>query len=246
MKKPLLTLLLVTLATPTLAQVGPGRGGYPGGGGGPGGRYGDEGGDPSQGGGALTRRAPERAMRPIPREVFDALVRAAFVEADLNHDGVVTLDEIRAAHEARRAAMINARFDAIDANHDGSISRDEFMAWQVHLGDPEMAHGARPDQGPPDAALRDNHDDHYMGTPPFGDRPDHGGHGPRGGEMVRFLIRPITANLVVEADTDHDGALSLAEDIADQDAIFAAVDSNHDGFLDEGELRAARAAREQR
>lgn len=224
----------ILLTPPAIAQYpGGGGGGYPGSGGG--GRHGGEGGDPSEGGSALTRRDPERAMRPIPRDVFDAQVRAAFEEADLNHDGVVTLDEIRAAREARREAMINARFAEVDTNHDGSISHDEFMAWQKHMGDPEMAHGERP-EGPP---------------PELGDAGPRGiidrrGHGVRGAGVLGFLIAPITANLVVDADSNHDGALSLAEDLAYQDAIFARADSNHDGFLDEGELRMARIAREQR
>lgn len=239
MKSPLLLLLALSVATPLCAQIPGSGGGYPSGGSGHGGRPGDDGGDPSQGGGALTRRAPERAMRPIPRDMFDALVRANFTEADLNHDGVVTLDEIRAAREARRAAMINARFDAVDTNHDGNISRDEFMAWQQHMGDPEMAHGVPPvGASPPDRP--------EGGAPPFDGPPERDGHGPRGGGAVRFLVVPITANLVIDADSDHDGALSLAEDIAYQDAIFDKADTNHDGFLDEGELRAARVAREQR
>ena len=228
----LVALSAILLGTSAMAQ-------YPGGGpGGGGGRHGGEGGDPSQGGSALTRRDPERAMRPIPRDVFDAQVRAAFAEADLNHDGVVTLDEIRAAREAKREAIINARFAEVDTNHDGSISHAEFMAWQKHMGDPEMAHGERPDGPPPEMG---------DGGPDAGPRGvvDRRGVGLRGGGMVGFLIAPITANMVVDADTDHDGALSLGEDLAFQDAIFARADANHDGFLDEGELRMARVAREQ-
>lgn len=228
-----MALSVILLTTGAIAQYpGGGGGGYPGGGGG---RHGGEGGDPSEGGGALTRRDPQRAMKPISRDIFDAQVRGTFEIADVNHDGLVTLDEIRAAREAKREATISARFAQVDTNRDGSISHDEFMAWQKHLGDPEMAHGDRPDGPPPGA------DD--AGPRGIVDRR---GHGLRGADALSFLLVPITANMVVDADSNHDGALSLAEDLAYQGALFARADTNHDGFLDEGELRMARIAREQR
>ena len=99
-----------------------------------------------------------------------------------------------------------------------------------------MAHGDRADRWPPEP------DD--AGPRGVVDRRGHGGR--RDGNALGFLIAPITANMVIEADGNHDGALSLAEDLAYQDASFAKADSNHDGFLDEGELRMARVAREQR
>jgi len=238
MKRQLVALCMLACALPALAQYpGGGGGGYPGGGGGGRGHRGDDG-DPSEGGAALAGRRPERAAKPIPRELFDAQVRAAFAEADLNRDGVVTLDEIRAAHEAKREAQINARFAAVDTNHDGSISREEFMAWQKHLGDPELARDGHPEapEGGDDRA-----------RPPLdgGDR-DRREHGARGGAALGFLIAPISANMLVEADANHDGQLSLAEDLAYQGALFDRADTNHDGFLDEDELRAARVARERR
>ncbi len=234
MNRFLIALFALAIASPLAAQY-PGGGGSGGdSGGGRSGRHGGESGDPSEGGAALTRREPQRAMKPIPRDVFDAEVRRTFTEADLDHDGIVTLNEIRAAREAKREAMINAKFASIDINHDDSISHDEFLAWQKHLGDPEMARGEHPEDAPhpPEDGGRD-----------AGPR---GEHGPRGAGMVGFLIVPLTANMIVEADTNHDGALSLAEDLAYQDAVFDKVDTNKDGFLDEGEIRAARVARERR
>jgi Ca2+-binding EF-hand superfamily protein len=51
-----------------------------------------------------------------------------FDRIDANHDGQVTAEERRAAHENRR----NAMFDRLDTNKDGAISREEFNARAHH------------------------------------------------------------------------------------------------------------------
>ncbi len=42
-------------------------------------------------------------------------------EADTNHDGKVSFDEFKAAHEKR----LEERFKKLDANGDGSVDKDE-------------------------------------------------------------------------------------------------------------------------
>ena len=63
----------------------------------------------------------------------------SLMEADANHDGVVTTDELDAETKARFAEM--------DANHDGTVTRDEMKAYfQAHR--PPGAAGGGADQGP--------------------------------------------------------------------------------------------------
>src|SRR3546814_13522271 len=57
-----------------------------------------------------------------------------FREAEANHDGIVTLDELHVVIDARREAAIAARFAAVDGNRDGTLSRAEFVAWQKQMG----------------------------------------------------------------------------------------------------------------
>ena len=62
-----------------------------------------------------------------------------FAELDTNHDGQITQDEVKAAHEARRAEMeakFEAKFKQADTNADGMLSKDE-----VQAGMPMLARG---------------------------------------------------------------------------------------------------------
>lgn len=56
------------------------------------------------------------------------------------------------------------------------------------------------------------------------------------------LSPPVLAfvrQLLLRGDTDHDGRLSLAEELAGTDAQFAEMDTNHDGKVTPEERRAA-------
>jgi Ca2+-binding EF-hand superfamily protein len=55
-------------------------------------------------------------------------MKSRLAEADKNHDGVLTRDELAQAHQAKRAE----RFAQADKNHDGALSADEMPAerWQ--------------------------------------------------------------------------------------------------------------------
>jgi hypothetical protein len=70
-------------------------------------------------GDGLISKAEAQASLPRLYKHFD--------EIDTNHDGQISPDELKAAHQKMRTAM----FDKMDANHDGVISRDEFMAFHV-------------------------------------------------------------------------------------------------------------------
>jgi len=227
MKNATIALIFMAVAAPAYAQQ------YPSGGGG-GGRGGHHHVDPEGNPDGMSSHREPKPMKPISRADFETKVREQFAAADLDHNGYVTLDEVRAAREAKRDARINAQFAEIDTNHDGTISHDEFLAWQRHMGDPEMNEHREPLKDHPIA----RNDDMEGGD---GERGDHRGYRERSGAgIANFLIAPVNANMIIEADTNHDGNLSLAEDLTYQDARFAAADTDHDGALDEDEIRAAR------
>jgi hypothetical protein len=70
-------------------------------------------------GDGLISKAEAQASLPRLAKRFD--------EIDANHDGQVSPEELRAAHEKMKSVM----FDRMDANHDGAISRDEFNAFHA-------------------------------------------------------------------------------------------------------------------
>jgi Ca2+-binding EF-hand superfamily protein len=55
-------------------------------------------------------------------------VHQMFVQADTNHDGVLSLDEWKAAGRRERG------FKMIDANHDGQVTPEELKAAAAKYG----------------------------------------------------------------------------------------------------------------
>ncbi len=88
----------------------------------------------------------ERAPR-----VVDPVSRADFVERavervqrlDADSDGVITIDERRAAMQARRSERLEERFTTLDADRDGLISRAEFEAGHAQTGERMGRRGGR-------------------------------------------------------------------------------------------------------
>jgi len=66
----------------------------------------------------------------ISRDEAKAFPRLAqhFDQIDADKNGLISPEEMKAAHQARR----NAAFDKLDANKDGVLSRDEFNAGRMH------------------------------------------------------------------------------------------------------------------
>ena len=56
------------------------------------------------------------------------MIAKHFDEIDTNHDGQITMDELRAFHQQRRAAMAAEHFKKIDTDGDGRISKAEAQA----------------------------------------------------------------------------------------------------------------------
>jgi len=215
---PLLAVLLMTLAPPALAQgMGGMDGGMGGGGMGGGGMGGDDmgGGGPPGGGGSAR---PPQPPKPIKRARFDKIVTDMFRDADTNRDGTVTLDELHALVEARRAVIIKERFAAIDADRNGSISMAEFSAWQSKMGSAAASDDAATgDRSGPivEAVMPDVGEDRALAR----------------------LIEPLSGTVIARANTNYDAGVSLEELLAYEGKLFDAADTDHDGYLSMEELR---------
>lgn len=165
----------------------------------------------------IMRQSGPRMAEPIARKKFDQAVEKVFRAGDTNRDGTITLAEFNAAIEARKAAVIAQRFAAIDTDRNRQISIEEFTAWQHSLGSVILA-----DSGA--GALAQS------GGLVAESLPLELGTG-RDAEVFRDIIAPLSATLIVEANTNYDGGVSLEELLAYEGALFEKADLNKDGWL---------------
>lgn len=159
-------------------------------------------------------------MKPVKRDRLDKAVTEMFRIADRNGDGLVTFEELKSVIDARRDARIKARFERIDSDHNGSISTAEFFAWQHDMGSVASSeHQPVAEIGGPvsESILPELDED---------DR------------ALRRLIEPLSAMVIVNANTNYDKGVSLDELLAYERRKFDAADSDHDGMLTMEELRA--------
>ncbi|MEA1072526.1 EF-hand domain-containing protein [Sphingomonas sp. LY160] len=186
----------------------------------------------------MTQPAPQpgqRMAKIMTRGEVQTMVRTQFARLDANRDGSITTEETTAIRERvaqrgnrasggqrmERRVRVNAdpaaAFDRLDANKDGSISRDEFAAGrQVRVERRVVRNGQAPAAG--QRAMRMNR----------------GGGGGMGG-----------ARMIVMADTNRDGRITLAE--AETMALrhFDTMDANRDGQMTPEERRAGRGMMKQ-
>ena len=136
-------------------------------------------------------------FRPTARD--DDTLADWFRQADRNHDGQLTLDEMQ--QDAERF------FAVLDANHDGEIDPDEISRYEEVIA-PEIQIGTRMGMG---ATERD---DEHLGAARFGllDLPepvvsaDYNFN--RGVSLAEF--RQAAAQRFVALDIEHQGRLTLA------------------------------------
>jgi Ca2+-binding EF-hand superfamily protein len=182
--------------------------------------------------------APVAPSAPMARPMHDKvmtraetveIIRAHFARLDADQDGIISGAEAAARRKhpggawQGENAMVRrhdradpaAAFDRIDANKDGSISRDEFAKAREERIERRMVTRERGEGAKDGREARK----HVMRM--------HGGRG-FGGRMI------------VMADTDKDGRITLAEAEALALRHFDQLDTNRDGQVTPEERRAGR------
>ena len=163
------------------------------------------------------------------RDQAVAKVREHFAMMDVNRDGFVAGDEMRAMRGHHRGTGDDAKerraqtaFDWLDTNRDNMINRSEFAAGRQVRGERMGARGGAP-------------------TAMAGDRPAmgamhrmNGGGRMGGGGMMRM------------ADLDKDGRVSLQEATTSALQRFDRVDTNRDGQITLEERQQRKAMRSKR
>lgn len=188
----------------------------------------------------VTPEAPAPTARPVVAKTFTraetvALVREHFGRMDADRNGSITKEEAMAGHArmaehrkgmrgmhgeggaphmAMPARDPNVAFDRIDANKDGSISRDEF--------------GNAREQRIERRIVRQGEDGAKDGKDPR--------------RVMRMHRRGggFGARMIVMADTNSDGQITLGEAEALALQHFDQMDSNKDGQVTPEERRAGR------
>lgn len=204
---------------------------------------------------ALAQTAPVVPAAPPPmahpmgdetmtRDEVVAMVRDHFGRMDADKNGSITTDEVMKGHDKMGGKVREMRieradrgesgephimrlerrdpkeaFARLDTNKDGSISFDEFSKAHDERIEQRIEIRERRNE-----AHKDGKDDKWPGKHAMVMR--HGGM--MGGRMI------------VMADTDHDGKITLAEAQAMALQHFDQMDANHDGKVTPEERRAGR------
>jgi hypothetical protein len=165
-----------------------------------------------------------------PKGAQDDTLEDWFNQADLNHDGQLTVEEMQ--KDAERF------FALLDVNHDGEIDPDEITRYETVVA-PEIstAHLGFASLSSDDSAA-----DEHSGWGHGGGRHRDGGHrkhnrgwsddgadnGHQGGARYGLLDLPEP---VISADTDFNRGVSLSEFRQAATQRFVALDVDHEGKL---------------
>lgn len=171
------------------------------------------------------------ADKVMTRPEAVALVRQHFTQLDTNKDGTITTAEIAgsrgkwAAHRQKMSGAPkgdpNAAFDRLDTNKNGSISRDEFAKGR-------------------EQRIEKRAEDRKQ-------RQEGAGNGTNAQKQARRMHRGMGGQrMIVMADANKDGNITLTE--AETQALqhFDRMDANRDGQVTPEERRAARPTKVKR
>jgi len=181
---------------------------------------------------ALAQTVPQAAPVPAPRPMADhvmtraetvQMVRDHFARFDADRDGAISTAEITAHRDQRMAmraapgaqphVMVHegpmsdpgAAFDRLDANKDGMISRDEFSKAREQRIEKRIVRREK---------IKDARE-----------------HGKLGAMRMHRMGGMGGARMIVMADTNKDGRITLAEAEAMALQHFDRMDANHDGSV---------------
>jgi hypothetical protein len=172
------------------------------------------------------------------RSAGDDTLADWFRQADRNHDGVLTADEMQA--DADRF------FAMLDADHNGEIEPDELAHYEYEIApDIQVMAKTRPNPHDPAPVARgdDSADEIGHGRRRQRGREDNAQLGIGGGLQgaARYALLNIPEP-VAAADTNFDRGISLSEFRQAAAARFGLLDTRHAGELTLDELQARRAA----
>lgn len=162
----------------------------------------------------------QRAPNPLSLDKVEKLIEQQHREADQSRDGYLTVAELRSQIEMVAETIVRERFGTIDKDQNSVISYAEFSAWQRSMGSQALDDTAATGR---DQALVPN-------SLPFeiNDR--------RFGRELRLLVRPLNVTMLVQADSNYDGQVSVEELKAVQTRRFKELDTNSDDYLVSTEL----------
>ncbi|MGI8931147.1 MAG: EF-hand domain-containing protein [Sphingomicrobium sp.] len=181
------------------------------------------------GGAAIAQPVPpaaHHAEKVMVRGDVQAMVRTHFARMDADKDGAITtaeIAELKGAHGGPGAMMKHHRpmrdpavaFDRLDSNKDGMISRDEFAKGR-------------------EVRIERRIERHT-------ERRERANAGMKGGQRHGMRMHRLGGGrMIVMADTNKDGRITLAEAEAMALQHFDQMDANRDGRVTPEERRAAR------
>jgi Ca2+-binding EF-hand superfamily protein len=167
-----------------------------------------------------------------PRSNEDDTMADWFNQADRNHDGVLTVDEMQA--DAARF------FATLDTDRSGEIDPDELIAYEWQVA-PEIQVNSKLRRArgeKPEAKKRGLGDEDEAGSRRGRDR--FADYGPQGGARYALLNIPEP---VAAADADFNRGISLAEFRQAAAERFALLDRAHSGRISFPQLVALRPAK---
>ncbi|MFO6446163.1 hypothetical protein ACLBKU_03370 [Erythrobacter sp. NE805] len=163
---------------------------------------------------------PPKPPKPLKVEVLLEAVDEQFRAGDRDRDGFLTVTEVREQIREAATRAVRRRFAAIDLDRNGALDFGEFQQWQEQMGSQALSDVAaasiRGEMVPSALPLDLGSGDNAM--------------------ILRLLIEPLGATVVLQADADSDGRVDPAELRQYQRRRFDQFDANKDDALDMMEL----------